>query len=122
MAADTVVCLQKKILGKPRGPGEARLMLRSLSGRSHQVITGVAVWARAGSRVRSGHRITNVTFKKLTDPEICWYVASGDPLDKAGAYGIQNAGGLFVPGIKGSPTNVIGLPMDLVYRFLGRPV
>ena len=121
LAADTVVALGRDILGKPGTADEARHMLGLLSGRTHRVITGVAVCSSGDPRVRSDRSTTHVTFKRLTRREIDWYVSSGDPFDKAGAYGIQSAAGLFVTGIRGSYSNVVGLPLDLAYRFLGLP-
>ena len=119
LAADTVVALGREILGKPGTADVARCMLRLLSGGTHRVITGVAVCS--SGKVRSGRSTTHVTFKGLTRREIDWYVSTGDPFDKAGAYGIQGAAGLFVTGIRGSYSNVVGLPLDLTYRFLGLP-
>ncbi len=112
LAADTVVVLGDEVLGKPDGPGHARAMLRRLSGRSHQVLTGVHV--RHAGLERGAVEATEVVFRDLTDVEIDAYVATGEPLDKAGAYGIQGAGGMFVARIAGSDSNVIGLPLATV--------
>lgn len=121
LGADTIVVVDGAALGKPSDPAEARRMLRRLSGRTHRVVTGLAVCDPSGGRVWSDRATTEVTFKKLSRREIEWYVATGDPLDKAGAYGIQEGAGLFVTGIRGSYTNVVGLPLELVYRMLGLP-
>jgi len=121
LGADTVVVVGKAILGKPRDSRDARRMLRLLSGRTHRVVTGVALWRAGGSLVGSGHSSTHVTFRKLSGAEVEWYVACGEPMDKAGAYGIQERAGLFVTGIRGSYSNVVGLPLELVYGMLGLP-
>jgi len=109
LAADTTVALAGVILGKPRDAGEASVMLRALSGRTHQVHTGVAVLSDRG--LISSVTTTEVTFRMLTSDEIAAYVATGDPLDKAGAYGIQGDAGRFVGALTGSLSNVVGLPM-----------
>jgi septum formation protein len=109
LAADTVVVLGAEVLGKPRDASDAAAMLRALSGRTHEVTTGVAVRSPAGERVI--HVTTAVTFRPLLDTEVGWYVATGEPLDKAGAYGLQGAGAVLVERVEGSDTNVIGLPL-----------
>ena len=109
IAADTVVCLDGELLGKPHGMEEAKAMLRRLSGRSHEVYTGLAI-VRDG-RVMSSYERTRVRFRALTGDEIDAYAASGEPLDKAGAYGAQGLGALFVEGIEGDFFNVMGLPL-----------
>lgn len=114
LAADTIVVLDGEALGKPRDPDDARRMLRALRGRSHDVVTGVAL-ARDG-RLVSGRETTEVVFAPMTDEEVEAYVASGEPADKAGAYALQGLGGLFVERIDGTPSNVIGLPLRLVRR------
>jgi septum formation protein len=116
LAADTIVVLDGAALGKPRDDDDARRMLRSLRGRAHDVVTGVAL-ARDGVLV-SGRETTEVVFAPMTDEEVDSYVASGEPADKAGAYALQGLGGLFVERIAGTPSNVIGLPLRLV-RSLG---
>lgn len=116
LAADTIVVLDGAALGKPRDDEDARRMLRSLRGRGHDVVTGVAL-ARDG-RLVSGREVTEVVFAPMTDEEVDAYVASGEPSDKAGAYALQGLGGLFVERISGTPSNVIGLPLRLV-RGLG---
>ena len=109
IAADTVVALGDRVLGKPRDGAQAREMLRALSGRTHTVYTGVTV--RRGERSLTGHEATLVTFRPLSEIEIEAYAASGEPMDKAGAYGIQGRGGIFVEGIRGDYFNVVGLPL-----------
>ena len=109
IGADTVVVRDGTILGKPKDPAEAQAMLVSLSGRTHQVYTGVTVCQ--GDKVVTQAEETQVTFRPLTQQEIACYVATGEPMDKAGAYGIQGLGGLLVAGIQGDYHNVVGLPV-----------
>ena len=109
IAADTVVALDGDVLGKPHDQAEAKAMLARLSGREHQVFTGFTV--RCGEKVVTRSERTLVKFRVLEPSEIDAYVASGEPMDKAGAYGIQNLGGLFVEGIHGDYFNVMGLPV-----------
>ncbi|CAN5317405.1 Maf family protein [soil metagenome] len=109
VAADTVVIADGEVLGKPEDANKARFMLQALSGREHSVLTGVAV--RLGAKQASGVDRTKVRFRRLTQAEIQWYVDTGEPLDKAGAYGIQGLGGMFVEHLEGSETSVIGLPL-----------
>lgn len=116
IGADTIVVLGDRILGKPRDREDARQMLRSLAGKMHKVKTAVAL-------LYQGHRAvkvvtTEVRFRSLTDCEIEQYVATGEPLDKAGAYGIQGRGTLLVEGIRGNYDNVVGLPLTVVYTML----
>ena len=113
LAADTVVVIDDEILGKPVDGADAAAMLRHLSGRTHEVVTGVAVAATstAEDAVLTDVVRTEVTFVELSEADIDWYVATGEPLDKAGAYGIQGLGGLFVAEIRGSYDNVVGLPL-----------
>jgi septum formation protein len=120
LAADTVVALGRESLGKPRDAIEARSMLRRLSGRAHRVITAVVVRRCPGDRYEAAVAVSRVRFARLTDREIDWYAASGEGLDKAGAYALQGRGSLFVTAIEGSYTNVIGLPMETVYPMLRR--
>ncbi|HVG57495.1 MAG TPA: Maf family protein [Hyalangium sp.] len=117
LAADTTVALGTELLGKPGGPAEAREMLTRLSGRTHAVYTGVALAGRAqeATVVRTG-----VTFRTLSASEIDWYVSTGEPLDKAGAYAVQGKGGFLVAAVEGSPTNVIGLPLGETLELLTR--
>ena len=112
VAADTLVVVKDRVLGKPQGPQEARTMLAELSGREHRVITGVTV--RWGEKERTGSRETRVRFRTLGPDEIDRYVATGEPLDKAGAYGIQGRGILLVESLEGCYTNVVGLPLGLL--------
>jgi septum formation protein len=115
LAADTVVVVDGEILGKPRDVEEAKRMLRRLSGRTHEVVTGVALMGAAGpaqTRLAS----TSVEFVELSEADIAWYVASGEPMDKAGAYAIQGLASRFVTRIDGSYSNVVGLPVALVYE------
>lgn len=116
IGADTIVVLNGRIFGKPVDERDARRMLRELSGKTHQVITGVAL-ARAG-QCETFAEITDVCFRELSDEEIAAYVASGEPLDKAGAYGIQGAAGAFVDHIEGDYDNVVGLPVARLERTL----
>ena len=108
LAADTSVVLQDEVLGKPADRTGAAEMLRMLSGKTHEVLTGVAL---AGTTERSCVVATSVHFRPLTEQEVCWYVASGEPMDKAGAYAIQGKGSAFVRAIEGSYSNVVGLPL-----------
>ncbi|MCI2097869.1 MAG: Maf family protein [Succiniclasticum sp.] len=116
VAADTIVTLDGAVLGKPADAAGARAMLRALSGRTHAVKTAVAVRWRGQERVAVA--TTVVTFRLLTDEEIEAYVATGEPMDKAGAYGIQGKGALLVSRIDGAYDNVVGLPRTLVYTIL----
>ena len=116
LGADTTVVLDGRILGKPEDRGEAIAMLTALSGRSHEVLTGVAIVDAAG--VRSGVEQTRVWFSAVTDEDIRRYVDSGQPMDKAGAYGIQGLASRFIPRIEGSYPNVVGLPVTLVSSIL----
>ena len=116
LAADTVVDVDGEVLGKPLDADDARRMLRRLSGRSHRVHTGVAV--RSAGHVEVEVVTTIVTFVPLTDETIDGYLATGEPFDKAGAYAIQGAGGTFVDAVRGSHSNVVGLPLTTVARLL----
>lgn len=109
LAADTVVTLDGGTLGKPRDTEDAARMLADLSGRTHRVITGVAV--RRHGFTATDVVITDVTFRRLTRREITWYVATREPEDKAGAYALQGAGAVLIERIEGSDTNVIGMPL-----------
>ena len=124
LAADTAVVLGAEILGKPRDDADAARMLRTLSGSTHVVITGVhaRVHSRPGEEVRSETIAVSsaVRFVTLSDERIAWYVATGEPLDKAGAYAVQGAGGSLVRGIAGSVSNVVGLPLAETLALLGR--
>lgn len=118
LAADTIVVLDDEILGKPADDADAALMLRRLADRRHQVLTAVAVVTGGGEHRLAAVEATTVRFAALSDAEIDWYVATGEPRDKAGAYGIQGLGSLFVDSIEGNYANVVGLPIPLVYRLL----
>jgi septum formation protein len=139
VSADTVVAIDHDVLGKPVDEADAVRMLRRLSGRTHRVLTGVAVASRSGvlddafppadgGGVALGTAVdievevaaTEVTMVDLGDAEIAWYVATGEPLDKAGAYGIQGRGGIFVSSLFGSFDNVVGLPLTTTRRLLGQ--
>ncbi len=114
LGADTEVVLGDRVLGKPAGESEAREMLRSLAGREHTVITGICLRHAAGAVVRS--ESTRVWFAAMDDREITEYVATGEPLDKAGGYAIQGLASKFVERIEGCYFNVMGLPLALFYR------
>jgi nucleoside triphosphate pyrophosphatase len=120
LGADTIVVCDGELLGKPSGPEDAVRMLRLLSGRTHQVITGVAVAAQAGlvTMVEVAAELTHVTMQTLSASEISAYVASGEPMDKAGAYAIQGYAGRWIPRIHGCYFNVVGLPLALVSSLL----
>jgi septum formation protein len=109
LAADTAVVVDEQILGKPRDDREAASMLRQLSGRRHEVLTGVSLRSLGGERGFIG--ATGVYMMELRDEDIAWYVASGEGRDKAGAYAIQGLASRFIPGIDGSYANVVGLPV-----------
>jgi septum formation protein len=116
LGADTVVAIDDQILGKPVDRSDAIRMLRMLSGREHQVITGVCVVANGQPRTTS--ETTKVTMAEITEQEIIDYVASGEPMDKAGAYAIQGIASRWIPCIEGDYSNVVGLPVALVWRLL----
>lgn len=118
LAADTTVVVDGEILGKPEDDEDARRMLRLLSGREHSVLTGIALQGPDGHA--SDVEETRVRFAPLTEAEIDWYVATGEPRDKAGAYAIQELASLFVEGVAGSQSNVVGLPVARVYRLFER--
>lgn len=118
VAADTIVVVDGLALGKPANDADAAAMLRRLGGRAHDVVTGVAV--RLEDELVTDRAITRVWMRALSDDEIAWYVASGEPRDKAGAYGIQGLASRFVTRIEGSYPNVVGLPVDLVAAGLSR--
>ena len=116
IAADTIVVCDGKILGKPHCTEEAKQMLRLLSGRTHQVMTGMTVLR--GDRLHSHTEVTDVTFRDLSDAQIDAYVATGEPMDKAGSYGIQGGAALFVERIAGDYYNVVGLPVCRLQQML----
>lgn len=116
ICADTVVVLDGQVLGKPKDEPDARRMLLMLSGRTHRVLTAVTVCAN-GTR-KTAVESTEVTFRTLSEREIAAYIATGEPMDKAGAYGIQDYGACFVAGICGDYFNVMGLPLCRLTRML----
>lgn len=116
LGADTTVTVDGQILAKPEDVGDAARMLRLLSGRSHRVITGVALVTAAATEVAA--EVTAVRFLTLSDEEIAAYVATGEPMDKAGAYGIQGRAALWIPRIEGCYFNVMGLPLALIGQLL----
>ena len=124
LAADTAVVLGREILGKPTDAEDARRMLRSLSGSTHVVLTGVHARTLLdvgnGSREESLVVSTAVRFATLSEERIGWYVSTGEPLDKAGAYALQGSGGSLVRGVAGSVSNVVGLPLAETLAMLGR--
>jgi septum formation protein len=120
LAADTTVVVDGTILGKPESASDAQRMLRVLSGRAHEVLTGVALAAPGVPAPEVAVATTLVEFAPLTAAEIEWYVATGEPSDKAGAYAIQGLASRFVTRIDGSYSNVVGLPVSLVYQMLSR--
>lgn len=116
IGSDTIVVIAGKVLGKPRDRDHARTMLRQLSGRSHEVMTGIAVHYR--ERTVSAVETVRVTFRKLADDEIDAYIATGEPMDKAGAYGIQGYGATIVSKVNGDYFAVMGLPLNRMARQL----
>ncbi len=118
IGCDTVVTYNNEILGKPLTPDNAHIMLMKLSGNCHSVFSGLAVIDTQRNKELVGHDKTEVKFRNLPEREINDYVASGEPLDKAGAYGIQERGGEFVESIEGSFSNVVGLPKELLTKLL----
>ena len=114
IGADTVVSIDGRILGKPRNEEEAFEMLKMLSGRVHRVTTGYCIIHR-GTEI-TGAVVTEVKFRELSDGIIWEYIRTGEPMDKAGAYGIQGKAGLFVEWIKGDYYNVVGFPMEIIWR------
>ncbi len=117
LGADTTVALDDHILGKPESPADAARMLRLLSGRTHRVLTGVALVTATSTQVAA--ESTAVTFLPLSDEEIDAYIATGEPMDKAGAYAIQGRAARWIPRIEGCYFNVVGLPIALVSSLLG---
>lgn len=117
LGADTTVVINGEIAGKPVDDEDARRMLRALSGQWHEVLTGVTL-ARA-DQVLSDVVSTLVKFAEMSEAEVDWYVITGEPMDKAGAYAIQGHAALFVERIEGSYSNVVGLPVQMVYRLAG---
>jgi septum formation protein len=118
LGADTEVVLEGRPLGKPAGPDDARRMLRELRGREHEVITAVALVQAPAGREETRTVVTRVLMREFDQAEIEAYVASGEPLDKAGAYAVQGAGGALVAEVRGCFTNVVGLPLTTTRRLL----
>jgi septum formation protein len=116
IAADTIVVVDGRVLGKPQSPDHARQMLKSLSGRDHQVMTGVSVLTDHKSCTFT--EVTDIHFRKLSQKEIARYVATGEPMDKAGAYGIQGGAALFAEKMVGDYYNVMGLPVCRLHQAL----
>jgi septum formation protein len=116
LGADTVVAIDGDVLGKPSDPEDAARMLRRLSGRTHEVVTGICL--RTSNRLILDKESTRVRFVRLSEEEIAAYAASGEPMDKAGAYAIQGRASRFVDRIEGCYFNVVGLPVSLVWRHL----
>ncbi len=123
VAADTIVVCGDKVLGKPKDTEDAFRMLSMLSGRDHQVMTGMTVLR--GDEMITTTEVTKIHFRELTQQEIRAYIATGDPMDKAGSYGIQGGAALFITGIEGDYYNVMGLPicrLTMILRSLGLPI
>ena len=124
LGADTIVVVDGKILGKPRDAADAARMLRLLSGRTHEVVTGVCLVGPGGElrtasrELRTGSETTRVTMCEISDEEIKEYIATEEPMDKAGAYAIQGMASRWIPRIEGDYSNVVGLPVALVHRML----
>ncbi|MCI9487942.1 MAG: septum formation protein Maf [Lachnospiraceae bacterium] len=118
VGADTVVALFGTVFGKPKDEAEACSMLRSLQGRAHQVYTGVSVWKKGSGRICTFAEATKVHVLPMSDREIREYVKTGEPMDKAGAYGIQGRFAVYVRGIEGDYQNVVGLPLARLYGYL----
>ena len=118
LGADTIVVIDGRALGKPADADDARTMLRALRGRTHEVMTGIAVLDAASGRHAAETVISRVTMAAYTERDIEAYVATGEPLDKAGAYAIQGLGGDLINGLIGSYSNVVGLPLGETRRLL----
>jgi septum formation protein len=118
LGADTEVVVDGQVLGKPATAEDARAMLRRLSGREHEVVTGLVAVRLPEKTLRVEHETTRVTFAAMSEEEIAAYIATGEPFDKAGAYAIQGIGGRYVSRIEGCYFNVMGLPLARLYRML----
>ncbi len=116
LAADTLVVLDGRMLGKPRDAADARRMLALIAGREHTVLTGVALLEAPDGRQAATVEESRVRMAPMTPAELDWYVATGEPMDKAGAYAVQGKGALFVEAVHGNYTNVVGLPLPATYR------
>lgn len=120
LGGDTIVYIDGKVLGKPENRADAVSMLRNISGRTHVVYTGVALYEPKSGTVLDDCDATKVTMRAMDDDEIRWYVSTGEPMDKAGSYALQGVGGFFVERIDGDFSSVIGLPLPKVYSLLMR--
>jgi septum formation protein len=120
LGADTLVVVDRTILGKPRDEAEARRFVGLLAGRTHEVVTAFALRACPEESIAVETVLSRVTFAPMSEKEIAWYAATGEGRDKAGAYALQGIGALFVQAVEGSYTNVIGLPLDRLYPHLVR--
>ena len=120
IGADTIVVLDGRLMGKPEDDADAERMLKMLSGKWHAVMTGVSLYDASTKREVADYDKTLVKFAALTEKEIDWYVQTGEPMDKAGAYAIQGRGSMFIDEIAGNYHNVVGLPIPLVYRLAKR--
>jgi septum formation protein len=118
IGADTAVFIDNKILGKPKTKEEAREMLNKLSGETHSVFTGFTVIDTKNNKIITDHIETKIKFKNLSDEEIAGYIKTGEPMDKAGAYGVQDRGALFVEYIEGDYANITGLPIVKIFEIL----
>lgn len=118
LGADTMVTINGRILGKPETPGQAEEMLRSISGKTHMVFTGIALYHPGTGTVKTDVDCTLVTMGELEPGEIRWYVGTEEPMGKAGSYALQGIGGLFVVKVEGDYSSVIGLPLSKTYRLL----
>lgn len=118
ISADTIVTLESNLLGKPNDEEDAFNILKSLQGKKHLVYSGIVVINTAKNIIKQESLATEVTFSKISDDEIVEYIKTGEPLDKAGAYGIQGIGGIFVKEIKGCYYNVVGLPLNKLKSML----
>jgi septum formation protein len=118
ISADTIVTLENRILGKPKDQEDAFYMIKQLQGRKHSVYSGMVVINTYANVIKQESLATEVTFSKISDDEILEYIKTGEPLDKAGAYGIQGMGGIFVKEIKGCYYNVVGLPLNKLKSML----
>ena len=118
IAADTIVVIDDSVLGKPESPEDAKRMLARLAGREHEVLTAVAVLDANSGALRSSVERSKVRIAAMSLSEINWYVATGEPLDKAGAYAIQGLGSLFVESVEGNYANIVGLPVPTLYRLV----
>ncbi len=116
LGSDTIVTINDQVLGKPHSKQDAFAMLKQLQNQTHQVITGIAILSV--KRVYTGVSVSNVTFAQMTDEEIMDYINTGEPMDKAGSYGIQGQGGCYVTKIQGDYYAIMGLPLNLVYEEL----